>query len=293
MNDATAFYKEADYTHPLSWRMNDARPPTSLALISETEPVALRSTKGITVTKVKRSDGKWQLKFDLTIDGHVGNFAAFCNDMMDSTRNVDPKDGPDAVAAQYLKWKDLFKQAGDRLDKLQIQGLLGEMIFLRDTIIPRYGTDAAIRSWVGPMRKGQDFQCVDMWYEIKTISSNKNMAKITSLDQLDREDRGRLVIMRLRDNVADSPSRITINKMYREIMDRLSPLSQCRFQAALESAGFRSHEDYDDLGFELLSVTEYEVKDGFPRLCRSKMGKGISEAVYEIDLDIICDFRVR
>jgi hypothetical protein len=293
MSDQGTLYKEVDYTHPLSWRMNDAKPPTSLALISETEPKSLRSTKGIKVSTGKRNDEKWVLSFDLTEEGHVGNFAAFCKDMIDSTRHADPKIGTELVAVQYLKWKDMFMTARDPLDKARIQGLIGELLFLRDTISLRYGLDTAIHSWTGPLGMKQDFQCPDMWYEVKTISDGKKAAQVTSLDQLDRDDTGRFVVVKVRDSAGTSAARFTVNMVYEDIMDRLSPLYQCYFHVALENIGFRCSEDYDRYGFELVSITEYEVREGFPRLCRSKVETGVSEAVYEINLDVICDFMVR
>jgi hypothetical protein len=51
-------------------------------------------------------------------------------------------------------------------------------------------------------------------------------------------------------------------------------------------------EEYDDYSFKLVNITEYEVMEGFPRLRRSEIDKGISGAVYEINLDEIYNFKV-
>lgn len=291
MSEDRELYVEVDHSHPLSWRINKTDPPTSLALISPIEPKTLKSTKGIEVSKYKR-EGSWLQIFDLTDKGHVGNFSIFCKDMIDSTREADPRDGPDIVAAQYQIWKDMFKQVNDPLGKAQIQGLLGEMIFLRDVIIPRYGEDIALRSWVGPFEKKQDFQCPDMWYEVKAVSGGKSTAKITSLDQLDRDDKGRLAVVRMTDTSGTAQLGFTINSLYRSMMEELSTWSRCLFRAALESAGYRCLEEYDEYCFEFQSITEYEVEEGFPRLRRSKVDKGVTEATYEIYLDIIHKFEV-
>jgi len=285
-------YVDVDYKHPLSWRINRSGPPTSLGFISPVEPRSLRSTKGIKVTKHKR-DKDWLQMFILTEDEYVGNFALFCKDMVESTRGADPKNGPSIVEAEYQRWKGLFKQIKAPLEKAQIQGLMGEMIILRDVIIPRYGEEMALNSWTGPFGKEQDFQGPDIWYEVKTISNRRNTVKITSLDQLDRDDRGRLVIVRMRDGPGVSLSRITINDVYRSLMDRLSTTPRLRFMAALENIGFKDSEEYDEYGFEILSITEYEVEEGFPRICRSRTDKGISNAEYEINLDIIYRYEVR
>jgi len=292
MNDDKDLYVEVDHNHPLSWRINRTDPPTSLALVSLFEPKTLRSTKGIEVSKHKR-EGSWLQIFDLKDQGHIGNFSLFCKDMVDSTREADPKDGPDMVAVQYQIWKDMFKQVNDPLGKAQIQGLLGEMIFLRDEVIPRYGEDTALRSWIGPYEKKQDFQCPDLWYEVKAVSGGKNTAKITSLDQLDRDDSGCLVVVRLIDSSGTLPSGFTINTIYRSILDRLSVWPRCLFRAAMENAGYRFTEEYEEYSFELISIAQYEVREGFPRLCRSKVGTGVLDAVYEIDLETIQEYELR
>ena len=285
-------YVDVDYRHPLSWRVNRSGPPTSLGFISPVEPRPLRSTKGIKVTKHKR-EKDWLQMFVLTEEGHIGNFALFCKDMVESTRGADLKNGPGLVEAQYQKWKDMFKQVRDPLEKAQIQGLMGEMIFLRDKIIPRYGEETALQSWTGPFGKEQDFMLPDLWYEVKTVSNRRDTAKITSLDQLDRDEMGHLVIVKMRDGPGASSSKITINEVFRSLMDRLSTVPRLRFMAAMESIGFKESEEYDEYGFELLSITEYEVGEGFPRIRRSKTDSGVSKAEYEINLDIICNFKVK
>jgi len=285
-------YVEVDHTHPLSWRIIKSSPPTSLVLLCQREPRSLRSSRGICVQKYKR-DNNWALEFSLASEGLSGNFSAFCKDMIESSRNVDLDDSTDFVAAQYLKWKELFRQITNGLDKAKIQGLMGEMMFLKDVLIPRYGEGVAVDSWVGPYKNKQDFQTPDMWYEVKTITEGRNDVKITSLDQLDRSDKGRLVVIKVRDSSPVTGKCMTINTLYRQVMDILSPWSQCKFQAALHSIGFECNEMYEEFTFEVLSIAEHEIMDDFPRIRRSKTESGVISAEYEISLDAICKFEVR
>ena len=293
MSEDQEIFVEIDHNHPISWRINTTIPPTSLAFVSTFEPKTLKSTKGIEVTKYARKDGKWLQKFDLIDKRQSGTFSVFCRDMVETTRSVNLKDGPVAVATQYNKWKDLFGQTYNRLELSRIQGLFGEIIVLRDILIPRYGEEIAIRSWTGPYDGKQDFQCPDQWYEVKTISEGKKTVKISSLDQLDRDDKGRLAVVSVRNNAGSSATGLTINDVYYEMIRKLSAWSGCLFQSALDSVGYSNLDEYDEYRFELLNITEYSIEEGFPRLRRSKIDRGLQDAIYEINIDMVHNYLVR
>ena len=46
-------------------------------------------------------------------------------------------------------------------------GLIGELLFLRDEMIPTKGLDAALESWMGPEKTHKDFSYDNDWYEVK------------------------------------------------------------------------------------------------------------------------------
>ena len=59
-----------------------------------------------------------------------------------------------------------------------IQGLFGEMYFLKNYMIPKFGINSAIFSWSGPEQTSKDFSLENNWFEIKTISAKSSLVKI-------------------------------------------------------------------------------------------------------------------
>ena len=57
----------------------------------------------------------------------------------------------------------------DLLSEFQILGLMGEILFLREFLIPKYGEKMALLGWSGQELTHKDFSYANEWYEIKTI----------------------------------------------------------------------------------------------------------------------------
>ena len=53
-------------------------------------------------------------------------------------------------------------------------GIIGELLFLKDTMIPTFGVEKAIESWMGPEKTHKDFSFDDKWIEIKQSLQEKS-----------------------------------------------------------------------------------------------------------------------
>ena len=93
----------------------------------------------------------------------------------------------------------------------EIVGLLGELLFMDDHMIPQYGVATALASWMGPEKTHKDFSTENMWYEIKTINSGKTTVRISSLEQLDGDIEGQLVVYDLEKMSPSFNSEFSIN----------------------------------------------------------------------------------
>lgn len=49
-------------------------------------------------------------------------------------------------------------------------------------MIPTYGVEKSVLSWIGPREAAQDFVVDDTWYEIKTIASSSEVVTILLLN---------------------------------------------------------------------------------------------------------------
>jgi hypothetical protein len=285
-------FKVVDATHPLDWRINASGAVTKLVLITCKEPKNYRSSRGVSVSKAKRSDG-WALLFSLTDNGPEERFLAFVKDVVESSRNICPQDATDFVLGRYAQWKSMFESVRKRLQDWQIQGIIGEILTIRDVLIPRYGEEDALRAWMNALGGKQDFACFDVWYETKAVKEGKSVVRISSLDQLDRDDPGRLVVVTLRDSSTISPLGMTLNSLYSAMVENLSAVSRELFINIMSDFGYDPKTVYDPC-YELVKIREYEVKEGFPRLRGSELeGKGIVNAEYDISLNAMFDFKVR
>lgn len=84
------------------------------------------------------------------------------------------------------------------LSENEIRGLLGELIFLKENMFKKYQMNRSIISWQGCEKAHKDFEINAEWYEVKTIRQNGDTVTISSIEQLDDEKDGKLVVIRIR-----------------------------------------------------------------------------------------------
>jgi hypothetical protein len=247
--------------------------------------------KAINITQGQRpNDGKWVLHFELLQTGCVRYFDKFCKDLFESTTSISDKaDGPDAVIRAFKNWKSMFST--DNIDKEDIQGVMGELLFLMNYIIPRYGEITGLKAWTKVIYGKQDFNIDDTWYEVKSIKVGTSEVTISSLDQLNNPNSGHLVIIKLQESTSVSSTAINLNNVYKMLHDKLtSQFSIDAIENAMEFYNIPS-DYYDDYNFEYISMNIYSVTTNFPRLVPSDMPRGINVPSYGIILATIDHFK--
>ena len=116
-------------------------------------------------------------------------FYTLCNDLTSITDNYDSdKAMISAVEVRLKRWQQLLQQDRNQIMNLQRQmGLFCELLCLRDIILPKYGVEQAIISWVGADFDKQDFLLDNAIIEIKSYKTSKGQtAYISSIKQLIR-----------------------------------------------------------------------------------------------------------
>ena len=86
-------------------------------------------------------------------------------------------------------------------------------------MIPTYGVEKSVLSWIGPREAAQDFVVDDTWYEIKTIASSSEAVTISSLEQLDSNQQGELVVQYADKTSITNQSGCTVNQLYKQLME--------------------------------------------------------------------------
>lgn len=289
-------FKRVDAEHPIDWRYNDRNPPTMLVLKTNKKPPEFAETNGVHVKVIQQQNNQYATVFVLKDSMCADTFKVFCDDAIESSRNIDPEEVADFALERYVKWMHLFKpRSNDKLSDIAIRGLIGELHVLKSKFIPVFGALSSLRSWMNCLKGKQDFIEHDKWYEIKTLLEGNDAVHISSLEQLSRTDAGELVVVNLKRSSPESGSHVTLNSLYVSVMDMLPTFALKRqFAEIMLASGFVFNDPYyDNFCYEINDVIGYGVMDEFPRLTPDNLPfRGIPRAEYEILIDAIKEFEV-
>jgi len=250
----------------------------------------VKSVAGIAVNQFKNEDFN-TLQFSLMHNDNKELFFTFCEDIFETTSSFpDNRNAYKTILDRYYSWKKMFSTSKKLLSESEIMGLIGELLFLRDYLFEKYGRENALKSWSGQELTHKDFSYNDIWYEVKAINSGKDSVKISSLEQLQSINNGELVVFVL-EKMSSGYDGIKINSLALEILNSLEfDISKDIFLSSLMSQGFNFEESYNELVYELVSMSRYLVNSDFPKLTRNDVNEAVVKAQYDLSLAIINNF---
>lgn len=191
-------------------------------------------------------------------------------------------------------WANFLRPSRTGLTREEFIGFLGELYVLSEHMIKLLPVESAIKAWIGPEGKKQDFTFNDWAAEIKTsLSGDQQTVRISSLDQLDPIT-DRLYLIRVVASPADEESGYSLEELYSQCWDAVG------HDIATESLFLRkasllydkaSNSQIKDR-YQIVDLTIYHVDDGFPKLTRSNVDVGIAEAQYQLSISAIAGFEV-
>lgn len=254
----------------------------------------VKSSKLIEINQCKTFSKHKSIIFSLTDNSALKEFCIFCNDIVESTYKLSKytKKGYEEICNLYFTWQKMFKSQNELMSVSEIKGLIGELLFLRDNMFPKYGISIALSSWAGPEASKKDFSVNNKWYEIKAIDFGKSTVEISSLEQLDSPFDGELVVYQL-EKMAIEYGGITLNKLINEIIKKITSLSDKDiFLEKLKNMGFFFSELYDNFVYDVKNKISYRVDNRFPKIIRRQMHKAIAKVAYEITLSEIISYKI-
>ena len=174
----------------------------------------------------------------------------------------------------------------------EIMGLIGELLFMQDYMIPNYGIETALDSWMGPDKTHKDYSTGSVWYEIKAVSVGRDSIKISSLEQLDGDDEGFLVVYCL-EKMSPSFCGIKLNGLVQGLMTKMGT-SQNReiFMSKLSMYDYDFSPEYDNFVFKNVGFSMYSICSKFPRLYRKNIPNAINKIQYEILLSELEKYKI-
>lgn len=255
-------------------------------------PTKIVGSGVIAVNQGKRED-LVVLRFALINSELLEYFCTFCQDLLDSTLGIsDDAAAYKTLCSRFFSWKKLFRSHAGVLSDSEIIGLIGELMFLQDYMIPQWEVTKSLDSWMGPEKTHKDFSLDNEWYEIKTVSSGKDSVRISSLEQLDGEVTGYLVVYCL-EKMSPSFSGVKLNALVKNLLSIMrTPDNREKFLSKLSLYNYDFSPDYDNYVYSLISFSMYAVSAGFPRLSRKDIPVSINRVQYDIVLSEIEDYKL-
>jgi len=292
-NQDSESYSRYDSEHPFDVFLGiDQAGRKSLALVMNARRERITSTKTIDAQFYKRDDGKLMLSFALQDDQLKDIFYKFCEDIIECTRLNRLEDGFAPAVERWETWIKFFAKTSLPLSEGEILGLIGEIYFLKNVMIEKYGQDVALDSYIGTDRAHKDFEVQDTWYEVKSIHNGVRTVKISSIEQLDSNQPGKLEIITFDQSTPTYEGNVTLNNLISDFRGALDRKWQLKFDEKMRRAGYLEDERYDEYNYLFVRVDEYGVADDFPKLTKDQLPNGITKASYEIDLSAIQRFKV-
>jgi len=279
-----------DPTHPLDIYA-DLTPPerVGLVVICGGKPPEVQPLRALSVEHGRRADRRWTLRLTLLEKQLLPVFAALCQDIVACTRSgVGEAELGQVVVRRIIHWRSLLDRDAAGLGEATLRGLIGELIILRDRLVPSLGPAPAVAAWRGPFGEPQDFHLPNSQrIEVKTIGAHAHKARINGLDQLDScGDPLTLTIVRMEAASADTQNTISAPALIADLRELLAgaPEALVKFEMALRGVGWHEHVSHDMFRVRILAIEDSEVGPDFPRLIRASVPSGVVDVDYEIEL---------
>lgn len=289
------YFSRIDDEHILDLHIGlDEKGRKSIELRSMFKPVKVTGTSAIDVTQYTKPEYN-TIRFSLKDDDMSGLFYKFCEDIIEQTKELkNEKDGYKAITTRFFQWKKMFVLSKNTfLTEPEIMGMIGEILFLRGPLADEIGLSEALKSWSGQELTHKDFSCSDKWYEVKTISRGNTTVRISSLEQLDSDKNGELIVYSL-EKMSPAYNGISLNKLILETRQMfLSADDADIFLAKVAMQGYEYNNYYDEFVFEVSGLTRYKVTDQFPKLTHANIPKEITKANYDLALAEIMSFSTK
>lgn len=289
-------FLQIDTQHPLEWHIGyQSISQRTLLLVCDTEINAVESSKSMAVSRRRReTDNRWTLTFELLRNEQQSVFAILCCDIIEHSRPAtNEAEALALVMNRYKQWSRLLEsQKSGLMDEHNRKGLLGELLFLEQYIESSASALAAVHGWSGAEAADQDFMYPESWYEIKSLGASAASVTISSLQQLDCEDDGELVIMRIDKVAPDRAGAFSLNDVVYRIYDKLSSHAEALglFRSKLAAYGYMDLQEYSEQKYQHSAVQRYRVDESFPRLTTHSVPAQIVSLHYELSLPALADW---
>ncbi|WP_119462719.1 PD-(D/E)XK motif protein [Rhodospirillaceae bacterium SYSU D60014] len=233
-----------------------------------------------------RSDAGHMLVLSLEDPSRLDLFITVCGDVLQVTDTAgDRREALRTFLGRLDAWRLFLRERRAGLSRSETVGLIGELTILQSLISRGAGN---LDSWRAPFEGLHDFERAGHAIEIKTTLGSATRLRISSLDQLDNAGLRRLNLVHVR--LAETPDGRTLGGLIEVVTGMLpADADRRRFDNALLRRGLMP----DDTAARALprvdvqSVSIFSVGPAFPRLLRSQVPSGVTDAEYMLELQAL------
>lgn len=268
----------------------------AIAVTGKEFPTSVSSTKLI---KVEKIDNELKgLIFLLQDEDLLEVFISFAFDLESFLKNYSDISLIE-MYNRYLFWQKMFKGVKNEISENVLKGLINELYILNKFLIPEYGLNEAVSSWIGAEAAHKDFALTDgTWFEAKAIDVGKNTVKISSIEQLDSSDKGFLVVSHVEKTSYENTLGLNL---YRALKNLTTQVTEENVIGELYSKVISLGVDISSLveeknelnskNYIFHSTDFFEVHNDFPRINRETFPKAFGNISYELLLSEINDYK--
>ena len=257
-----------------------------LMIVTSSPPPSYPQFDAVKVEAHQNPEGRWVQVFELLESSHKDEFSQLCSDMLLASEGFeDERPTQEAMLDAYVAWLDFYKSSR-KISMEVLRGLIGELLFLRDCVIPRLGASDALSAWQGPMGNPQDFVMPSFHaFEIKTLQPSVTAVKISSKNQLDFAGELTLVLYRLT-NSSQPMLAVSAKSLIEELSQTFDVVDLKKFHDRLGALGIDIDEPkLSQHNFSYLEPVFYSANsDDFPKLTNASISPHILSATYEIQI---------
>jgi hypothetical protein len=274
---------------------SDNKGRTSMFVKLTKKPKFNSSSKYLIYDYNKRQDGFWALTVSIAEQKYLGVFIKLVYDLVDTVREEHSSLVAERIFIQrFNEWKTMFEHGvTSTLDYRKIVGLAGELYFMSEFLVEKYGIIDSLNSWSGPNGAEKDFNINNIWFEVKTKSLNKDTIHLNSKSQLVSNRTGYLTVVSYEKSSSANVNSTNLFELYQKISSLITTQSlQAEFDRKLANLNFVPDEKYKEINLEFHEIVFYEVNEGFPDISNVEIDEAITNIEYDLYLPRINQFKV-
>ena len=275
--------------HPFQWVVNSDG-QKGIGLTFQNKLIQSLSIQEFENISISIQPDKKTILIMLSDEDKLSQFFLFSEDLIESVERNCAQDSPsilNILEQTAARWVQLFKIKKKGFTETVERGLIGELLVLRDILLPNFNASECVFSWNGPKSHEQDFLINSKMIEVKCqLASSDKIVKISSLEQLDIIS-GDIFLAHIGIGDATNNSQDTFSLTYLtdDIVSKMSGDNYAidALLKKMELVGYYHGTTQSSRNYSKVFEHYFEVTENFPRIARSSVSQSIGKASYSLN----------